>query len=92
MVFHESNVRVNKVEEMGIPYSTTGEYIVLMLKGILDSGSESTVAEKSKFGRIVQDKGQKTSICSVLNSDKKYFTRATMHKECINLPFSVLPV
>ena len=42
-----------------------------MLKGILDSRRESTVAEISRLGRIVSDKGRETTISSVLNSIKK---------------------
>ena len=75
MVFHKEQIKLNIVEELGIPYSNTWDYIILMLKGILDSGSESTVAETSRLGQIVADKGRKTSICSVLSSNRKYKAR-----------------
>ena len=75
MVFHREKIKLNIVEESEIPYSNTGDYIILMLKGILDYGSVSTVAETSRLGRIMSDKGRKTTISSVLNFNKKYKAR-----------------
>ena len=75
MVFHRDQVDLEVVEELEIPYTSTGEYLTLMHKGILDSGSESTIDETSRFGWVVSDNGRRTTLSCVLDSGKKYQER-----------------
>ena len=51
------------------------ENIVLELKAILDTGSESIIGAEDRLGKIIIDGSKDTTVRSVLNKRKSYKAR-----------------
>ena len=50
------------VEEVEIDYRIEKENIVLELKAILDTGSESIIGAEDRLGKIITDGGKDTTV------------------------------
>ena len=68
-------VNLNVIEEMGINYRIEKNNIILQLKAILDTGSESIIGSEERLGRFITDGGKIINILSVLNKRKSYKAR-----------------
>ena len=62
-------VSLEMVEEVGINYRIEKENIVLELKAILDTGSESIIGAEDRLGKIIIDGGKDTTVGSVLKRE-----------------------
>ena len=49
--------------------------MMLELKAILDTDSESIIGSEERLGKIITEKGRQTSVNSVLNKKKSYKAR-----------------
>ena len=65
-------VSFDMVEEVEINYRIEKENIVLELKAILDTRSESIIGAEDRLGKIITDGSKDTTVRSVLNKRKSY--------------------
>ena len=68
-------VDLNMVEKMWIRYRIEKDNIILQLKAILDTGSESIIGSEERLGKIITDGCKETNVLSVVNKKKPYKAR-----------------
>ena len=75
IVFRKSQVCLKTAEMLGVKYELEGEFVILYLKALIDTGSCDNLIGEDNIGKIIKDKGIHTSVSSILDDSRSYAAR-----------------